>query len=387
MGPNFLDLVLLLLLAAGAAGGYRAGLLARAASWVGLIGGFALALVTVPWVVRAFPSGDPFTRLIVGLVALVLTVGIVSGIAQTIGIRARGRIHATAFGPVDKVGGLAAGVVGLLVGIWFLTPAAAGVPGLSGPVRGSVVVALVQDVTPRPPDALRTLRALMDDHRFPEVFDDLRPAPDTGPPPSEIPVPPEVVERVTASTGNIEATACGSRYEGSAFTVAPEVMVTNAHVVAGAEEVVVRRPDGEVLDATVVVFDDDRDLAVLEVPGLGQEPLELAQAEEGDEGVVIGYPGGQDQPRPQPAIVREERTAVGRDIYDRDVTRRQVLFLSAELQQGDSGAAVADVEGRVVGAVFAISPDRATTAYALDVDEIRAVLDAPRDPGGTGSCL
>jgi S1-C subfamily serine protease len=269
-----------------------------------------------------------------------------------------------------------------------MLPAAAEVPGMiSRQVRGSMIVSFVASTAPSPPDTIRALRNLVDTSRFPEVFDDLRPAPVTGPPPSEIPVPAETVERATASTVNVEADGCGRRYEGSGFATATDTIVTNAHVVAGADDVQVKRPDGEVVDATVVVFDPDRDLAVLEATGLGQEPLSLAPVSPGEQGVVIGYPGGQDTPRTQPVTVEDQRTAVGRDIYGRQQTEREVLFLSADLRQGDSGSPVIGMDGQVGGVVFAISPDRATTAFALSLAELEAVLEAPRTPGETGPCI
>jgi S1-C subfamily serine protease len=79
-------------------------------------------------------------------------------------------------------------------------------------------------------------------------------------------------------------------------------------------------------------------------------------------------------------------TAVGRDIYGADRVERQVVVLGARLQQGDSGAAVVDADGTVIGTVFAVSPDDRDTAYALATSEVRAALDAPRSPGATGRC-
>ena len=103
------------------------------------------------------------------------------------------------------------------------------------------------------------------------------------------------------------------------------------------------------------------------------------------EGATIGYPGGQDTPRAQPVSVRDRRTTIGRDIYNRDRVEREVLFLAASLRQGDSGSPVIDARGQVVGTVFAISPDRASTAYALDASEVRELLAGPRDQGA-GPC-
>jgi S1-C subfamily serine protease len=107
----------------------------------------------------------------------------------------------------------------------------------------------------------------------------------------------------------------------------------------------------------------------------------------GDVVSVIGYPGGQVDPRVASARIDRAVTGVGRDIYGRDDTERALLFLAAELRSGDSGAAVVGVDGHVIGAVFAVSPDVRTVAYALAVEEIDALLAAPRQPGDAGRCI
>ncbi len=384
---NLLDLLLVVAVVAAVVGGLRAGFVARAASWLGLVAGFLAATWTVPTSLTLVEAGTPGVRLFTGLLVLAVTVTAVTTLFQLAGQRVGRTIATSPLSAFDRGAGAVLGG-GLVVAlVWLLVPAAAEVPGnVAQQVRTSRMVAAVQQVTPPPPDTVRALRTMVDSSRFPEVFADLRPAPTTGPPPEEIAVPADVVERATASTVNIEAHGCG-RYEGSGFTVASNTVATNAHVVAGATEVQVKRPDGTVRDATVVVFDPDADLALLEVPDLGQDPLPLAATTTGTEGVVIGYPGGQDTPRVAPSRIEDRRTALGRDIYGRTPTERRVLFLAAELQRGDSGSPVVDSDGRVGGVVFAISPDRPTTAYALDLDELEEVLDAPREPGVVGDCI
>jgi S1-C subfamily serine protease len=383
---NLLDLVLVLLAVAAATGGYRVGLLARGASWLGLIAGLLLGAWAIPIVLRLFDGGDAFGRLLIGLLTLIVTVSVTTSIGESIGLRVRRSVHGTRLRPVDQSLGAVAGVVAIGLLVWLIAPAGAEVPGgVARQVRTSQVVLAIREAAPEPPDTVRALRALIDQSRFPQVFDDLRPTPDTGPPPSRIPVPEEVLARVTASTVNVETGACRARYEGSGWAVAPDTVVTNAHVVAGAETLQVRRPDGEVLPGRVIAFDDDRDLALLEVPGLGQEPLSMARAEVGSDGATVGYPNGQDQPRPQPVSIRDRRPTIGRDIYGRDPVERDVLFLSADLARGDSGSPVVDPQGRVTGTVFAVSPDRPSTAFALDVTEVRAFLDGPRGQGA-GPC-
>jgi S1-C subfamily serine protease len=320
---------------------------------------------------------------------LALTVTVIAALFQAVGVRLRRTVaRSSSLSALDRGVGSIAGALAVLLVVWFLVPAASEVPGgIARQVRTSVVVDAVATIGPPPPDTVRALRNLVATSRFPEVFADLQPSPVAGPPPEDIPVDPSVVDRATASTVNVETEGCGRRYEGSGWAAADDLIVTNAHVVAGADDVAVRRPDGTVLPATVVVFDADRDLAVLEVPDLGQTPLERAAAEPGDLGVVIGYPGGQDTPRVAPVEIQERRAAVGRDIYGEAQTERRVVFLSSQLQQGDSGSPVVDTGGRVGGVVFAISPDQPTSAFALDLEEVDAVLDAPRAPGETGPCI
>ena len=149
----------------------------------------------------------------------------------------------------------------------------------------------------------------------------------------------------------------------------------------------VRRPDGRLLPATIVLFDPGRDLALLTVSRLGQAALPIASSDEGTPGAVLGYPGGQNTVRVAPAIVRREAPTTGRDIYNRTRTERQVLYLASSLRPGDSGGAVIDADGRVIGVAFAIAPDRPGTAYALDDSELRAALAAPRRPGSGGPCI
>jgi S1-C subfamily serine protease len=385
---NLLDLALLVLVVVAIAGGLRLGFVARAASWIGLAVGVALATWTVPTALALVEDGEAGVRLFTGLVVLAITVTVVASLFQVIGLRARHSISRSPLSGLDRAAGGVAGVAAVIALIWFLLPAAAEVPGqISRQVRTSAIASLVEQATPDPPDAVRALRNLVDTSRFPEVFADLQPAPVTGPPPEAIPVDQATVDRATASTVNVEADGCGRRYEGSGFAAGPDTIVTNAHVVAGAESVRVKRPDGEVREATVVAFDGGRDLAVLDVPDLGQEPLERVEADVGGDGIVIGYPGGQDTPRVAPARVEDRRSAIGRDIYGRERTERQVLFLSADLQQGDSGSPVIDLQGRVAGVVFAISPDQPTSSFALDLAELEAILAAERVPGDSGSCI
>ena len=89
---------------------------------------------------------------------------------------------------------------------------------------------------------------------------------------------------------------------------------------------------------------------------------------------MFGHPGGQAALAVTPAQVAQEVTAVGRDLYDRHTTSRDVFILASALAQGDSGGALVNTTGSVIGVAFAIAPDTPGTSYALSTSELQAVL-------------
>jgi S1-C subfamily serine protease len=281
------------------------------------------------------------------------------------------------------------GAVGLAVAVWLLLPSIAEVPGsMARQARESSIAQWIDHTFPPPPDTLQALRRLVGNENFPRVFEQLRPTPRTGPPPPDSGLPPEVIAEVKASTVRVEGTACDRVQDGSGFTVGPELVVTNAHVIAGEKRTYIYRPDGTRLAATPVQFDSERDLALLRVPGLTQDPLPLGAAKEGERGAVFGYPGGVSEVVVAPAGIRSQVSARGRDLYDRRQTTRDVFILAADLHPGDSGGPLVNSNGDVVGVAFAISPDRTGTSYALTTNELRSLLSKPNaDAVSTGPCL
>jgi S1-C subfamily serine protease len=326
---------------------------------------------------------------------LFVTIGVMLGAAfmgQALGLLIGGRLHATLPGAsvrkADRVAGAAAGVIGVVVGIWLLVPLMADVPGrLAAQARGSVLASLVTEHLPDPPDTVDTLRRLLGEDRFPRVFDALDRAPDLGPPPAITNISQAVVDAVVPSTVKVQGTACRQVQEGSGFVVRPGLVVTNAHVVAGEGETVVELSDGSRRRARVVAFDPERDIAILGVPGLDRPSLALGTIDEGGVGAVFGHPAG-GQLRAAPFLVGDSVRAVGTDIYDSKRTERRVLILAAELHPGDSGAALIDPRGQAVGIAFAIAPDRPEVAYALAIEELEAVLAGDLSRAvATGPCL
>jgi S1-C subfamily serine protease len=388
---NELDVFLLLLAGLAAFGGWRVGFTARALSWAGMAVGLFIASRLLPTIVGWLRGGDQVALLIVifGILLFGATVGQVVG--YLIGIQLRGAILRGPVERLDRAGGALAGVFGVVVSFWLLLPTMANTPDWPAQqARGSKIAELIHDHLPRPPDTVVALRQLIGEDVFPQVLEGIGAAPDLGPPPTESGLDQATANQTARSTVKVEASACSRLQEGSGAVVGPDEIVTNAHVVAGSSRTTVERyPDGAVLDAEVVAFDANRDVAILHVSGMDRPPLTIDPSEpaRGAIGAVFGHPRGGPLAI-QPYQVGDVVTARGRDIYDGSTTERRVLFLSAALAPGDSGGALIDPRGVVVGVAFAIAPDRSDVAYGLATSELIALLGSVAGgPVDTGPCL
>jgi S1-C subfamily serine protease len=388
---DLLDLIVILLAIGAAMGGYRLGLLGRVVSWLGLALGFYVAIRLLPTVILHLSSASAGTQLAVSV--LVLVGGAMAG--QALGLLVGSRLHgALPLGPVrqvDRVVGAGVGVVGVIAALWLLLPSIAAVPGWPAKeTTGSGISRWVSGHLPPPPDALQVLRRLIGQDA-PQVFAVLHPGASAGVPPTFSPLPDVITRTVEASTVKVQGQACNRIYEGSGFAVGTDLIVTNAHVVAGEPpgQTSVLLPSGAARPATVVMFDPRRDLALLQVRSLGETPLTLQTAHAGASGAVFGHPNGVNSIVVRPARVAQEEEAVGRDLYDNSNTKRDILVLAAALAHGDSGGPLVNSIGQVIGVAFAISADQPGTSYALSTSELKTALLEARNPGGTstGPCL
>lgn len=387
---NALDLVVLALVATSVVGGYRLGLLAGGTSWVLLVQGLVLATLALPALVRLLGGPDPGFRLLFGALIFLAAGYVAQRAGRALGHRYRRDLALGAYLRFDRVAGAVVGPFAVLIGLWLLVlPPLADVAGTPARlVRHSAVARIMDGLLPDPPDTSRALRRLAGPAASPQVFGGLLPSLDTGPPPLVTELSPTATARVAASTVKVEGVACYAERDGSGFAAGPELIVTNAHVVAGQGRTTIVRPDGARLVGSPVVFDADRDVAVLRVPGLDLPALALTTGEVGMHVAVFGHPEGQEALRVAPGAIRQRVSAVGRGLYDGSVVRRQVYVLAARLAPGDSGAAVVNANGDAVGIAFAIAPDRETTAYALTAEELQAALKGDQSKEvDTGPCL
>lgn len=388
---NGLDGILAVVALVAVAAGYRYGFVGRALSWVGLIAGIAIGVVFVDDIANALRGSTPQTRLVGSFAFLFVCAVIGQMVGIGIGVLVRRSVRPRdVLSRIDRIAGAIAGLTVVLIGVWLFIPAFANAPGWPArAVRGSAIVRAVDRLAPNPPGSLAALGRLVGDAPFPQVFDRLT-TPDVGAPPNQG-LPPAVLARVQGSVVKVESRACDQIQQGSAFVAADGLVVTNAHVVAGQRATSVLTPDGRRLDAAVVAFDGDRDLAVLRVAGLRLASLEQADPEVDTHGAVVGYPGGGPE-RESPARIAEQIQARGTNIYRTGETRRDVLVLAAALVPGDSGGALFNDRGKVVGLAFAVDPSDANTSYALARSEVDKDLDHVIRSGAsaavdTGPCL
>ncbi len=392
---DFVDVAIVGAVVAGAIAGWRLGLVTRLVSWLLMAVGRVVAIRTLPWVLQRLGDGDGARSAVVAVV--VVFVGLAAG--QALGFTLAARIAPRRLGShvraVDRVAGAAVGAAGVVTVLWLMLPVFASTPGVvSRAVVDSAAAQAIDRWLPDPPDAVQGLRALVGDGPFPEVIESLRPTPDPGPPPADTGIDPATSARVAAAVVRVEARGCGRVQNGSGFAAAVagggRTVVTNAHVVAGTQDIEVVDASGRYRTATVVTFDPVTDLAVLSVPTLETPVLGFAEPVVGAPGGAYGHPGGGDL-RIAPVRVANLVDAVGRDIYGQPGARREVVELAAELAPGDSGSPVVDTAGSVIGVVFAVASDRSGVGYALAPDAVVAMVEAaaPEASGGasTGACI
>ncbi|MDT7782949.1 MAG: hypothetical protein QOF58_1368, partial [Pseudonocardiales bacterium] len=190
-----------------------------------------------------------------------------------------------------------------------------------------------------------------------------------------------VAQRLKSSVLKVRgrAPSCSRALEGTGFVIAPERVMTNAHVVAGTNEVTVEVGRGQ-FDATVVSYDPRTDIAVLAVPDLEATPLQFRsdEVQPGEGGIVLGYP--LDGPyKASPARIRERIPLLrGPDIYDAQTVTRDVYTVRAEVRSGNSGGPLVDTQGRVMGVVFGAAVDDPETGFVLTSQQVQqAVQKAP----------
>lgn len=367
---NWLDFLLLAVAILYGVTGWFRGFVVNVSEVIGLVGGSIIGITSAPIVFdRFWPSGPIWAISFVLIMAL-----LGQYFMRTI---TRGLVPSSATGNfVNRSGGLVISVAGVLVAAWALgyALARADVPGIATVARDSRVLAAVDSVMPdRASDALRTFSDHLANDVLPTYLQPFeREIIEHVDPPDRRVLAGESVQAAAASivkvAGYSRCTRLGAT--GSGFMIAPNRVMTNAHVVSGVDDPAVTI-NGVAHAATVVYFDPRVDVAVLDVPGAHEVALEAAPkiGSRGDDAVVMGFPGGGPFDA-EPARIRNVVKLRGSDIYDREDVVRESFSLRSLVRAGNSGGPLLSLDGKVLGMVFASSITDMNTGYALTANQI-----------------
>ena len=378
MSGDLLDLILIALAAAFAVAGYRQGFIVGILSFAGFLGGAAVGASFAPALARSLVQGSA-QQALVAIVAVFVAAMIGQLLASAIGAAVRSRVHWRPATLIDSVAGAAVSVLSVLLIAWLIGSAVVNAPFamVTAQVQRSAVLHAVDGVMP---SGARTMfsdfRSLLASGPYVQVFGALgaEPALTVGPPNPAV-LASAGLARSRDSIVKVMGVAptCQRRIEGSGFVISPQHVLTNAHVVAGVRDhQTVATRQGPPLRARVVLFDPQRDLAVLYVPQLSARSLSFAgPANLGDEAIVAGYP--RDRPfTVVPARVGDDQLAQAPDIYQSREVTRQIYSIRADVEPGNSGGPLLAPDGRVDGVVFAAAVGVKNTGYALTASEVES---------------
>lgn len=208
-----------------------------------------------------------------------------------------------------------------------------------------------------------------------------------GAPPAATTIGDEVLSEARRGVVAVRAKGCGAVSNGTAFAVAPGLLIAAAHVLAGASSIEIEwtpssADEPRVHSVDVVSFRQASDLALLRtdaaVPALS---IDLAQI--GTTGAILGFPGGSEL-EVTPARIEHYVSASG--LWG-DGTSRSVYVLAADVRSGQSGAPLIDENGSVVGVAFGTVRGPSQVGFALSRAElveflVSSGIDARIDESG-----
>lgn len=378
---NFVDILIILLLVASGIRGTDIGFVRQFGSLAGLCLGVALG----GWFASVLNvHGNVAILLIVGFVML----GVVLG--ELLGLKLKVVFHDNKVNIIDKACGALMGVITCLLAVWIssmLVPALNS-KTLQRSVRDSATIGVIDKTLPPATDIIAKLESFFVDAGLPDFIKTTEPKL----PKNDIQLPKiesfaEVITSSKTSIAEVEGRSCSGFEMGSGFVADKNLVVTNAHVVAGMRYPFVRL-EGKRYLAKVVAFDPDLDIAVLSSSSINTASLLLNEdlAKNGTLSVALGFPGGGSF-RAKPSIVSDKIRVVSKDIYGQNQTERQVYVLRSDIEEGNSGGPLLDKTGKVIGVIFARSSTYAGVGYALTMPDVINVIKSAKENPSAGQNL
>lgn len=181
------------------------------------------------------------------------------------------------------------------------------------------------------------------------------------------------------------AEGCGlTATSGSGVTLGDKgQVVTVAHTLRGATDVIVIDADNVEHQARVVAFDKDADLAVLRAVTLNTPALQLGPVATGSGSALVW--SRDEMVRRFELNITKRLDVMIEDIYGDGRVKRSALEVTADIEVGDSGGPILNTSDQVVGIIYATSRQRDAVGFAVDADEIATVLNSIVDPATSDS--
>jgi hypothetical protein len=374
------DWVAAAVIALAALNGLRRGLIGGALSLAGIAAGAYFGAKLAPQVLSG--SESPYTPL-VALGGAVVLGTLVQSLASMAGSAIRTSLFAIPpLRLLDTAGGFVLGALAGAAIVWVAGAVALHLPGqreLRTEVQRSRILGELNARVP--PTRLLDAIARVDPFlaiRGPEARVD---------PPDPALLQSAGVRAARESVLRVTGTACGLGVSGSGWVIASELVVTNAHVVAGMDDPRVDRRDGEYRDAVVVAFDPRDDVAILRVAGLGARPLPAVEPTEGRAVAILGYPEN-GAFTATPGRIGQTSIVLTDDAYGRGPVRRLITTLRGNVRHGNSGGPAVDAQGRVQTTIFASRAGVDGQGYGVPTPLVREELGAASGrPVSTGPCV
>ncbi len=360
--------------------GYRQGLIVGALTLAGFFVG-AFAGSRLGPLLLSGGSESPYAPLFAAIGAL-LVGALVAFTLEGIALSLRERlIRGRALDALDGIGGAALIVAAALGLAWVFGAAALHTPGtaqLRADVQRSVILRNLNDLLPPSGPVLHALSRV---DPAPTIAGPTGPV--ARPDPAVLDAPAVIAAR--RSVVRVLGTACGLGVEGSGWVGAPDLVVTNAHVVAGEDDTTVTTEAGASLDATPVNYDPGNDLAILRIDA-PVPALEIATSpRRGTAGALLGYPENGPYTA-TPARLGDTTTLLSDDSYGRGPIQRRLAFLRGTVHSGNSGGPLVDSAGRVMATVFASTTTAPVGGFAIPNDLVLRALADAASPVDTGAC-
>jgi len=392
---DILDALILLLILVLSFSGYRRGFTWGGLAMLGLVVGAVVGALIAPPLTQFFsPHPGSADEPLIAAGIFIVAILVIEGLGSTLGYRARVLTLKTRLATWDSVAGSVSSCLGVLFVAWFLgyTFANSSLSVVNTQINESAIERALLTIAPQPPAFLAKVQEFLQNSDLPNPFSGLMPSLPLEPLPASTDT--AGVRAAEADVSRVIAYGCGGpggAVAGSAWPVGDDLMLTNAHVVAGSYSQTVQPPGRQPLSAQVVVFDPDIDVAILNVPGLGMSPLPIASGypAAGTQGAVIGYPEGGPEATVA-AAVRGTEDATTWDIYYSGYVTRETVVVSADVIPGDSGGPLVDLDGQVIGVTFAMSTTTSNEGYALATSDIGSDVQAAQGHSAAvsdGACV